>query len=114
MNGTSAYYTAGNVGIGTSSAISTLTVSRNGATSVSSVDSSSTAHLNLIGADAKVRLQLGTGNSLYSTYAGWIQASYDNGGGSNGVEALLLNPIGGNVNIGYQGDAGYKLSLIHI
>jgi len=43
------------------------------------------------------------GNSM-GPYGGWIQSSYDNGGGSNGVEPLLLDPSrypsGGSVGIG--------------
>jgi hypothetical protein len=89
----------GNVGVGTTSPIAKLTVSKGVTNSISTADSSNTSHLTLAGSDSFVRLQLGVGGATYN-YAGWIQASYDNTGGANGVEPLLLNPIGGNVGIG--------------
>ena len=89
----------GNVGVGTTSPIAKLTVSKGVTNSISTADSSNTSHLTLAGSDSLVRLQLGVGGATYN-YAGWIQASYDNTGGANGVEPLLLNPIGGNVGIG--------------
>jgi len=67
---------------------------------VTFADNTSAAGLVIAGTDAKVRLQLGIGNSALGPYGGWIQASYDNTGGNNGTEPLLLNPSGGNVGIG--------------
>jgi hypothetical protein len=67
---------------------------------VTFADNTSTAGLVIAGTDAKVRLQLGVGNSALGPYGGWIQASYDNTGGNNGTEPLLLNPNGGFVGIG--------------
>ena len=98
----------GNVSIGLQTkAMSRLTVYKTGTSTISTADASSTAHLTLAGTDSLVRLQFGTLNA--APYAGWIQASYDNGGGANGVEPLLLNPGGGNVQIGITADQGYKL-----
>jgi hypothetical protein len=98
----------GNVSIGLQSkAMSRLTVYKTGTNTFSTADASSTAHLTLAGTDSLVRLHMGTMNA--APYAGWIQASYDNGGGANGVEPLLLNPGGGNVQIGVTADQGYKL-----
>jgi hypothetical protein len=98
----------GNVSIGLQTkAMSRLTVYKTGTNTFSTADASSTAHLTLAGTDSLVRLQMGTMNA--APYAGWIQASYDNGGGANGVEPLLLNPGGGNVQIGVTADQGYKL-----
>ena len=98
----------GNVSIGLQTkAMSKLTVYKVGTNTFSTADASSTAHLTLAGTDSLVRLQFGTMNA--APYAGWIQASYDNGGGANGVEPLLLNPGGGNVQIGITADQGYKL-----
>ena len=86
--------------------ISPLTVYKAGTTTYATADASNTAHLTLAGTDALVRLQMGTLDG--APYAGWIQASYDNGGGANGVEDLLLNPGGGNVQVGVTADQGYK------
>jgi len=98
----------GNVSIGLQTkAMSRLTVYKTGTNTFSTADASSTAHLTLAGTDSLVRLQFGTMNA--SPFAGWIQANYDNGGGANGVEPLLLNPGGGNVQVGITADQGYKL-----
>ena len=98
----------GNVSIGLQSkAMSRLTVYKVGTNTFPNADASSTAHLTLAGTDSLVRLHMGTMNA--APFAGWIQASYDNGGGANGVEPLLLNPGGGNVQIGVTADQGYKL-----
>lgn len=86
--------------------ISPLTVYRTGTTTYATADASNTAHLTLAGTDSLVRLQMGTLDG--APFAGWIQASYDNGGGANGVEDLLLNPGGGNVQVGVTADQGYK------
>lgn len=85
--------------------ISPLTVYRTGTTTYATADASNTAHLTLAGTDALVRLQMGTLDG--TPYAGWIQASYDNGGGANGVEPLLLNPGGGNVQVNVTANQGY-------
>jgi hypothetical protein len=98
----------GNVSIGLQSkAMSRLTVYKTGTNTFPNADASSTAHLTLAGTDSLVRLHMGTMNA--APFAGWIQASYDNGGGANGVEPLLLNPGGGNVQVGITADQGYKL-----
>jgi hypothetical protein len=98
----------GAITLGTSSTVvGKVTITRTGVSTFSTADASSTAHLVLAGTDSLVRLQMGTMNA--APYAGWIQASYDNGGGANGVEPLLLNPGGGNVQIGVTADQGYKL-----
>lgn len=62
-------------------------------------DASSTAGLALIGATINTRLLLGVGDTSHG-YASWIQATYDNGGGTNGVEPLALQPLGGDVGVG--------------
>jgi len=99
---------SGNVGVGNGNVpFSRLTVFKAGTSVFTSADNTSTAHLVLAGTDSLVRLQFGTMNA--APYAGWIQASYDNGGGANGVEPLLLNPMSGNVQIGVTADQGYKL-----
>jgi hypothetical protein len=100
----------GNVGIGTTSPFSKLTVSRAGINegTISFDDQTNNAHLTLAGTDALVRLQLGTYNN--GNYGGWIQASYDNGGINYGTEPLILNPQGGNVGIGTT-SPGAKLVL---
>jgi hypothetical protein len=91
---------SGNVGIGTSSPVlAKLTVAALSTGTISTVDANSTAGIMIQGTDARVRLQLGIGNNAIGPYGGWIQASYDNIS-AQGVEALLLNPIGGNVGIG--------------
>ena len=90
---------SGNVGIGTTSPISKTTITKAVTNTVTLADSNNASHLTLAGSDALVRLQLGCGGSSLG-YAGWIQASYDNTGGAFGVEALLLNPSGGDVGIG--------------
>jgi hypothetical protein len=87
------------VGIGTSSPLAKLTVAALSTNTISTVDANSTAGIMIQGTDARVRLQLGIGNNTIGPYGGWIQASYDNIS-AQGVEALLLNPIGGNVGIG--------------
>ena len=98
----------GGITLGTSSTtIGKVTIYKTGTTTYPTADASSTAHLTLAGTDSLVRLQFGTLNA--APYAGWIQASYDNGSGSNGIEPLLLNPGGGNVQIGITADQGYKL-----
>ncbi len=89
----------GNVGIGTISPFSKTTITRAATATVSTADASNTAALTIAGTGDLVRLQMGVGTSAMN-YGGWIQASYDNGAGGNGVEPLLLNPIGGNVGIG--------------
>jgi hypothetical protein len=93
------------VGGGGANGISPLTVYRTGTTTYATADASNTAHLTLAGTDALVRLQMGTLDG--APYAGWIQASYDNGGGANGVEPLLLNPGGGNVQVNVTANQGY-------
>jgi len=92
----------GNVGIGTTTPSSKLTVAIPSTNSITTVDATSTAGLTLAGTGDLVRLQMGVGSSTMGPYGGWIQASYDNTsiGGSNGVEPLVLNPSGGNVGIG--------------
>jgi Chaperone of endosialidase len=100
----------GNVSIGQQTkGISRLTVYKTGVSSWPTADSSNSSHLTLAGTDALVRLQMGTMNA--TPYAGWIQASYDNGGGSNGTEPLLLNPAGGNVQINVASNQGYNLAV---
>jgi hypothetical protein len=88
-----------NVGIGTPSPFARLTVSRPVANGLVTSDASNNAGLTVAGTDSLVRLQLAAGGAPYG-YAGLIQASYDNGGASNGVENLLLQPLGGKVGIG--------------
>jgi hypothetical protein len=66
-----------------------------GVTNPTTADSTDNSILSLRGNNALVRLQFGTRNT--GNYAGWIQASYDNTGGNNGVEPIELNPLGGNV-----------------
>jgi len=88
----------GNVGIGTNNPFSKTTISRAGVSLPTTADSTNNAHLTLAGSNSLVRLQFGTQN--VTPYGGWIQASYDNTGGDNGVEPILINPLGGNVGIG--------------
>jgi len=93
--------TGGNVGIGTTSPYSKLWVSGpgiNAGSELTTDDANSNALLTLAGNNALVRLQMGTMD--VSPYGAWIQGSYDNSGGADGVEPLILNPIGGNVGIG--------------
>jgi len=92
--------TNGNLGIGTTSPYSKLTVSVPATNTISTADSSNTAGLTISGTGNLVRLQFGVGSNTLGPYGGWIQASYDNTGGNNGIEPLLLNPSGGNVGIG--------------
>ncbi|MFH0845893.1 MAG: tail fiber domain-containing protein [Patescibacteria group bacterium] len=68
-------------------------------------EETTTAGLNIRGYSDNVNLQLGVGGVSLG-YNSWIQASYDNGGSSTGTEALLLNPVGGNVGIGTTGPQG--------
>jgi hypothetical protein len=99
-NGPIALNPAGNnVGIGTSSPFARLTVSRPVTNGLVTSDASNNAGLTVAGTDSLVRLQLAVGGAPYG-YAGLVQASYDNGGASNGVENLLLQPLGGKVGIG--------------
>ena len=91
----------GNVGIGTASPYSKLWVSGpgiNAASELTTDDANSNALLTLAGTNSLVRLQMGTMD--VAPFGAWIQGSYDNTGGANGVEPLILNPIGGNVGIG--------------
>jgi len=88
------------VGINTATPFSKLTVAVPATNTVSTADSSNTAGIVVAGTGNLVRLQLGVGSTTEGPYGGWIQASYDNGGGANGTEPLLLNPVGGNVGIG--------------
>lgn len=67
-----------------------------GSANPTTADSTDTGILSLRATNALVRLTFGTRNT--GNFAGWIQASYDNGGGNNGVEPLELNPLGGAVN----------------
>ena len=90
---------AGNVGIGTTAPYSKLHLFAPNAGSIVTDEETTTADLMIRGTGDKVNLQMGVGNSALS-YGGWIQASFDNGGTDRGIEALLLNPIGGNVGIG--------------
>jgi hypothetical protein len=90
----------GNVGIGTTSAYSKLTISVPATNTISTADSSNTAGLTISGTGNLVRLQFGVGSSTLGPYGGWIQASYDNTGGNDGIEPLLLNPSGGSIGIG--------------
>jgi endosialidase-like protein len=99
-----------NVGIGTTSPFSKTTISKAVVNSISTADASNNSHLTLAGSDALVRLQMGVGGASMGPYGGWIQASYDNGGGNNGIEPLLLNPSGGNVGIGVMAP-GAKLQI---
>ena len=96
-----AIISGGNVGIGTTSPYSKLWVSGpgiNAGSELTTDDANSNALLTLAGNNALVRLQMGTMD--VSPYGAWIQGSYDNSGGADGVEPLILNPIGGNVGIG--------------
>jgi len=102
-------YFAGNTGIGITP-YSKLTVAVPSTNTISTADASNTAGITVSGTGNLVRLQLGVGANTLGPYGGWIQASYDNGGGSNGVEPLLLNPSGGNVGIGVT-SAAYKLDV---
>ena len=91
------------VGIGTIDPMSPLVVKKNGVNegTLSFDDEDNNAHLTLEGADARVRMQMGTYNN--GSYGVYIQGSYDNnasGTGSSGTEPLILNPQGGNVGIG--------------
>lgn len=94
----------GQVGIGTTDPVGTLTVRGPNAGNITFEDHTTTSILNLIGRDHNVRLQMGVGNGGLG-FAGWIQASYDNtpgsagGDGNSGSEPLLINPRGGNVGI---------------
>ena len=88
-----------NVGIGTSNPFAQLTVSRPVTNGLVTSDASNNASITVAGTDSLVRLQLAAGGAPYG-YAGLIQASYDNGGASHGVENLLLQPLGGKVGIG--------------
>ena len=90
----------GNVGIGTTSPFSKLTVSKAGINegTISFDDQANNAHLTLAGSDSLVRLQMGTYNN--GSYGVWIQGSYDNGGTNYGTEPIILNPQGGRVGIG--------------
>ena len=90
----------GNVGIGTTSVYSKLTISVPATNTISTADSSNTAGLTISGTGNLVRLQFGVGSSTLGPYGGWIQASYDNTGGNDGIEPLLLNPSGGSIGIG--------------
>ena len=90
----------GNVGIGTVSPFSKLTITIPATNVISTADASNTAGLTIAGTGNLVRLQLGVGSGSIGPYGGWIQASYDNGGEAYGAEPLLLNPSGGNVGIG--------------
>ena len=101
--------TSGNVGIGIASPFAKTTINRTVSTGVSTADSGNTSHLTLAGSDALVRLQMGAGGAALG-YAGWIQASYDNTGGNNGTEPLLLNPVGGQVGIGVT-STSYRLHV---
>ena len=103
----------GNVGIGTISPYSKLWVSGPGidpSTELNTNDANSNALLTLAGNNALVRLQMGTMD--VSPYGAWIQGTYDNGGGNDGVEPLILNPIGGNVGIGTTNPTGAKLHVV--
>lgn len=97
--------------LGTPSAIgSAKTVITKGVVNaITAEDANNTSHLTLAGSDSLVRLQLGVGGNNLA-YSGWIQASYDNTGGSYGVEPILLNPLGGNVGVGTTAPA-YKLDV---
>lgn len=88
-----------NVGIGTTNPFARLTVSRPVTNALTTADPSNNAGITVAGSDALVRLQLAAGGASYG-YAGLIQASYDNGSAGNGVENLLLQPLGGKVGIG--------------
>jgi hypothetical protein len=87
-----------NVGVGAATPFSKFTIYKAGVSLPTTADNTNNAHLTLAGTNALVRLQFGTQN--VSPFGGWIQASYDNGGGADGVEPLLLNPLGGSVGIG--------------
>ena len=59
-------------------------------------------HLTLSGQSTRVRMDMGT--MSVSPYAGWIQARYDNhpfgnSGTDDGLEPLVLNPVGGALGI---------------
>jgi hypothetical protein len=99
-------FSGGKVGIGTTTPFSTLQVSRPVTNTIGTADGSNSAGLTIAGTDSLVRLQLGVAGASLGPYAGWIQASYDNGGGANGTEPLLLNPLGGNVGIGTTAPEG--------
>jgi hypothetical protein len=100
----------GNIGIGTASPYSKLSVFKNGINegTISFVDANSNAHLMIGGSDALVRLQMGTYNN--GSFGAWIQASYDNVV-AQGTEPLILNPQGGNVGIGTT-SPGEKLDVV--
>lgn len=98
-----------NVGIGTTNPFARLTVSRPVTNLLATSDASNNAGLTVAGTDSLVRLQLAAGGSNYG-YAGLIQASYDNGSNGNGVENLLLQPLGGKVGIG----TSTPLYLLHV
>jgi hypothetical protein len=98
----------GSVGIGTTTVFSKTTISKTGVSLPTTADNTNNAHLTLAGSDSLVRLQFGTQN--VAPFGGWIQSSYDNTAGDNGVEPMLLNPLGGNVGIGVTNPA-FKLHV---
>ena len=109
----------GKIAVGTDNdnAWSTLWVERDGinlATDWSYEDASNPAHLTLAGANAHVRMLMGTMD--VSPYGVYIQGTYDNtpdnsGTGNSGTEPLHLNPMGGSVSIGSYAAANYTLDV---
>lgn len=101
------------VGIDMSAPFAPLTINSVNAAQISYDDQATTAALVLAGTPSLVRLQFGTsGNTAgFGPYAGWIQASFDNGGTNYGVEPLLLNPYGGRVDIGTGTNLGGLLNV---
>jgi hypothetical protein len=91
--GSNIYYNTGKVGIGTTTPISNLTISAPNVAAPATADSSNNAGLTIVGSSQNSRLQFGLGNSSLGNTAAWIQASFDNGGGFNGVVPLFLQPL---------------------
>lgn len=98
------------VGVGTASPYAPLHTYVANTNTVETDEEITTAGIVIRGITNKVNLQLGVGKNTLGPYAGWIQASYDNGGATHGVEPLLLNPSGGNLGIGTT-SPGYSLQV---